>query len=77
MLRNSKYSNISRSFQSRTFKNSRVITSNISVILKPERSLRRFVQKISSQQNNKIINKQTPGHHANFVFLGFAKPQNM
>ena len=36
MLRNS---NSSRSFQSRTFKNNRVITSTISVILKPERSL--------------------------------------
>ena len=35
MLRNS---NSSRSFQSRTSKKNRVITSNISVILKPERS---------------------------------------
>ena len=38
MLRNSKNLNSSRSFQSRTFKNNRVITSNISVILKLERS---------------------------------------
>ena len=38
MLRNSKISNSSRSFQSRTFKNNRVITRNISAILKPERS---------------------------------------
>ena len=38
MLRNSKNSNSPRSFQSQTFKNNRVMTSNISVILKPERS---------------------------------------
>ena len=38
MLKNSKNSNISRSLQSRTFKNNRVITSNITVLLKPERS---------------------------------------
>ena len=38
MLRNSKNSNSSGSFQSRTFKNSMVITSNISVIIKSGRS---------------------------------------
>ena len=38
MLRNSKNSNSSPSFQSRTLKNNRVIASNISVILKLERS---------------------------------------
>ena len=38
MLGNSKDSNSSRSFQSRTLKNNRVITSNVSDILKPERS---------------------------------------
>ena len=38
MLRNSKNSSSSRNFQSRTVKNNRVITSNISVILKLERS---------------------------------------
>ena len=38
MLRNSKNSNSSRSFQSKTSKNNRVINTNISVILKPEGS---------------------------------------
>ena len=38
MLRNSKNSNNFRNFRSRTFKNIRVITSNISVILNPERN---------------------------------------
>ena len=38
MLRNSKNSNSSRNFQSRILKNNRIITSDISVILKPERS---------------------------------------
>ena len=38
MSRNLTNSNSSRSFQSRTFKNNKVITRNISVTLKPERS---------------------------------------
>ena len=38
MLRNSKNLNSSRSFQSTDLKINRVITSNITVILKPERS---------------------------------------
>ena len=45
MLRNSKNSNSSRSFQSRTSKNNRVISSNISVILKPERSSYDYLSK--------------------------------
>ena len=38
MLRNSNKSNSSRNFQSRNLKNNKVITCNISVILKTERS---------------------------------------
>ena len=57
MLRHSKNSNSFRSFQSRTFKNIRVNTSNISFILKPEQNfLRRFVQKISFPQTNELTN---------------------
>ena len=56
MLRNSKNSNNFRSFQSRTLKNSKVIISNISAILKPERSFYDdLFKKISSRQTNKLI----------------------
>ena len=64
MLRNSKNSNNFRSFQSRTFKNNWVINSNISVILKPERSscddlFKRY--RLQDEQTNILINEQTPG----------------
>ena len=50
MLRNTKNFG---SFQSRAFKNNRVITSNISVILKPERSFYDdLFKKISSPHTN-------------------------
>ena len=56
MLRNSKNSNSSRSFQSRALKNNRAIASNISVILNTDKFLRLFVQKIWSPQTNKQAN---------------------
>ena len=51
MLRNL---NSFRSFQSRPFKNDRIINNNISAILKPKLSFYDlFVQKISSSRTNK------------------------
>ena len=72
VLRNSKNSNRSRSFQGRTFKNNRVIASNISVFLKPEQSFYDMFKRY--HQTNKLLtdvltNYRTPGHHANFVFF--------
>ena len=79
MLRNSKISNNSRSFQSRTFKNNRVIASNISVILKPERSFydNLFKRCFFHRLTNILSNERTHGHHANFVFFRFSRPQNV
>ena len=60
MLRNSKNSNSSRSFQSETFQNNSVITSNLKCFFKTgKKILRRLVKKISSPQTNKLKNTLT------------------
>ena len=57
MFRNSKNSNSSQNFLSKTFKNKRVITSNISVVLKPERSVYNdLFKKYRPLQTNKLTN---------------------
>ena len=61
MLRNSKNSKSSRSFQSRTFKNNRVISSDISIILNPERSFYDDLFKRYKETNS--INK------INFIYV--------
>ena len=73
MLRNSKNSNSSRSFQIRTSKNNRVITRSIRVILKPERSF--YDDLFKRYRLHRLTNQRTPGHYANFVFFGFFRPQ--
>ena len=57
MLGNSKNSNSLRSFQSRILKNNRVITSNINVILKPERSF--YDDLFKRYRLHRLTNKQT------------------
>ena len=71
MLRNSKNSNRSRSFQSRTFKNNRVIDSNISVILKPEQSFYDDLFKRYCPQANKLTNILTNEQSDTVLILCF------
>ena len=70
LLRNSKNSNSPRSFQSRTFKNKRVVTSNIRVILKPERSF----QEILSPQTNILTYQLTNEQLDTMLILCFFDP---
>ena len=69
MLRNPKNSNSSRSFQSRTFKNNRFVTSNISVILKPERSS--YDDLFKRYRLHRLTNVLTNEHPDTMLFLCF------
>ena len=52
--------NSTRNFQSRTFKNNRVVTRNISIILKPERS---FCEDLFKRNRlHRLTNKLTHSH---------------
>ena len=78
MLRNSKNFNSSQSFQSRTFKNNRVITSNISVILKQERSF--YDNLFKRYRLHRLTNKLTNEHPDTMLilcFFGFSRSQNV
>ena len=69
MLKNSKNPDSSRSFQCRTFKNNRVISSNISVILKPDRSF--YDDLFKRYRLHKLTNILTNEHPDTMLILRF------